>query len=191
MFLDQLLADFGAAHPSLGIETTYITQKADLVSGEIDAAIRAEPLLDPETFALPIGPRQSMAIVAAPAYLQDAPQLDSPAHLATHSGICFAIDGARHLAPCVMVGPDGPFSAMPQPRMISNDVSSLLMHARSGLGLAYVFRDLVRQDLAEGTLVEVLKGQAAPLSGFSLNYLSKRNMPLRLQRFADFSRLTT
>lgn len=191
VFLDQLLAEFATQHPALCIETTYTTQKADLVRGNIDAAIRAESLLDPETYALPIGPPQSMSLVAAPSYLLQAPQLQTPTDLTKHSGICFAIDGSHQLAPWKMLGADGPYTAMPLPRIISNDVASILTYARAGLGVAYVFRNMALQDLAAGNLIEVLKGQAAPLPRFSLNYLSKRNMPLRLQRFADFIRQST
>ncbi|MGR3624159.1 LysR family transcriptional regulator [Pseudophaeobacter sp.] len=188
VFLDQLLAAFSQTQPSLRIEITYTTLKADLVSGSFDAAIRSETLLDPETYALPIGPPQPMAIVAAPSYLAKAPPLTRPEDLTAHLGICFAIDGERHLASWRMVGADGTYSVMPRPRMISNDVGSILTYAQAGLGLAYVFRDLVTLALKKGGLVEVLPGQAAPLPRFSLNYLSKRHIPLRLQRFVDFIR---
>jgi DNA-binding transcriptional LysR family regulator len=46
--------------------------------------------------------------------------------------------------------------------------------ARAGLGLAYVFRDLVEAELSSGELVPVLSDWTPPFSGYHLYYPSRR-----------------
>ncbi|MEY8834063.1 LysR family transcriptional regulator [Phaeobacter italicus] len=188
LFLDDLITGFAKEHPAIAIELIYDEAKVDLVTSGIDAAIRAETLLDPDTYAFPIGPTQQMTIVASPDYLAESPPLEEPADVAVHSGVCFAIAGADKLAPWVFAGTDGPYSVMPHPKIVTNNVTSILESAKAGLGLAYIFASSVESSLADGRLVQVLEGQTAALPRFSLNYLSKRNMPPRVKAFVDYAK---
>lgn len=188
LFLDTLVTGFAKEHPAVTIELIYDETKVDLVTSGVDAAIRAETLLDPDTHAIAVGPTQDMMIVASPEYLAKAPPLDVPADVAAHRGVCFAFDGADSLAPWIFMDNDGPFSVMPSPRIVANDVTSILESAKAGLGLAYIFASSVESLLEDGKLVQVLKGRTAVLPRFSLNYLSKRNMPSRVRAFVDFAK---
>lgn len=188
LFLDALITGFAKEHPAVKIELIYDETKVDLVTSGVDVAIRAETLLDPDTHAIGIGPTQDMMIVASPEYLASVPSLDVPADVAAHNGVCFAFDGAENLAPWVFTEKNGPFSVMPHPRIVTNDVKSILEGAKAGLGLAYIFARSVENLLEDGSLVQVLEGRAATLPRFSLNYLSKRNMPSRVRAFVDFAK---
>jgi len=77
---------------------------------------------------------------------------------------------------------------MPKSRMVANDVTTILEHAKASLGLAYIFAHSAKSSLVEGELVQVLEGQTAVLPGFSLNFLSRRNMPARVRTFVDFAK---
>jgi DNA-binding transcriptional LysR family regulator len=77
---------------------------------------------------------------------------------------------------------------MPHPKIVTNNVTSILESAKAGLGLAYIFASSVESSLADGRLVQVLEGQTAALPRFSLNYLSKRNMPPRVRAFVDYAK---
>ncbi|NOC47740.1 MULTISPECIES: LysR family transcriptional regulator [Ruegeria] len=188
LFLDALITGFAKEHPAVAIELIYDETKVDLVTSGVDAAIRAETLLDPDTYAIAIGPTLKMTIVASPEYLANCPPLEKPADVAAHSGVCFAITGADKLAPWVFAGTDGPYSVMPRPKIVTNDVTSILEGAKAGLGLAYIFASSVESLLEDGRLVQVLEGQTADLPRFSLNYLSKRNMPPRVRAFVDYAK---
>ena len=50
----------------------------------------------------------------------------------------------------------------------------MIKAARSGLGLAYVFRDLVEADISSGALIPVLQDWSAPFPGYHLYYPSRR-----------------
>ena len=188
LFLDDLMTGFAKEHPAVTIELIYDETKVDLLTSGVDAAIRAETLLDPDTHAIAIGPAPEMTIVASPNYLAKGPPVEEPADVAAHAGVCFAITGADNLAPWVFTGADGPYSVMPRPRVIANDVTSILEGAKAGLGLAYIFASSAESALDEGSLVQVLEDQTTALPRFSLNYLSKRNMPSRVRAFVDYAK---
>lgn len=189
LFLDSLVSDFAGLHPTLSVEVIYDEKKVDLVTSGVDAAIRAETLLDPDTYAISVGPSHEMMLVASPSYLVENASLRSPQDVASHAGICFAFGGTNNLAPWAFRTPDGPLTVMPRPRIVSNDVHSILGHAQAGLGLAYVFTSVAKPAVEKEHLIEVLPGTPATLARFSLNYLSKRNMASRLQAFIDFVRI--
>lgn len=186
LFLDTMIADFAVLHPSLAIEVIYDEKKVDLVTTGVDAAIRTETLLDPDTYAIAIGPPHEMTIVARPSYLEKAAPLNSPQEISLHQGVCFAFGDSEHLAPWVFRTRDGPLTVMPNPRVVSNNVNSILRYAEAGLGLAYMFTVTAKPALQNGRLVEALPQSLEMLPRFSLNYLSKRNIPARLQAFIEF-----
>jgi len=188
LFLDTLITDFANEHPAVTIELIYNEKKVDLVTSGVDVAIRADTLLDPDTHAIAVGPPRDMVIIASPEYLAKSPPLDVPANVAAHSGVCFAFACADDLAPWMFTGKDGPFSVMPRARMVANDVTSILEGVKAGLGLAYIFANSVESLLEDDKLKQVLIGQTAVLPRFSLNYLTKRNMPSRVRAFADFAK---
>ncbi len=55
-----------------------------------------------------------------------------------------------------------------------NDERLIIRAARAGLGLAYVFRDSVTADLADGALDAVLSDWTPPFAGYHLYYPSRR-----------------
>ena len=186
LFLNAMTAEFALAHPALTVEVVYDEEKVDLVTSGVDAAIRAENLLDPDTHAIAIGPTQEMMIVASPTYFAGAEPLTCPADVAAHNGICFAFAGSEKLAPWVFKSKEGPITVMPTQRIVTNNLASVLSYAEAGLGLAYVLAHSAQSKLEGGQLVQVLEGAVADLPGFSLNYLSQRNIPARVRAFIDF-----
>ena len=80
------------------------------------------------------------------------------------------------------------YTIQPKPRMVVNDMRSLLAYAKQGLGLAYLYREIAVPHLEDGGLTEVLSGQVGQLPRYSLNYRSKRNMTRRLRAFVDMAK---
>ncbi|MEM7059432.1 MAG: LysR family transcriptional regulator [Pseudomonadota bacterium] len=187
-FLDNLVAQFAARFPEVAVELIYDDRKIDLIATQIDAAIRSQTLLDAETHAVPVGPELRMALVASPAYLDRAGTPQTPKDILGHDGICFAFGGADRLAPWMFEGTDGVFQAMPKPRMVVNDLRALVTYAAQGLGFAYVYAEVAAPHLADGGLVEVLRGQVPSMPRYSLNYRSKKHMTRRLRAFIDLAK---
>ena len=187
-FLDALIARYAAAYPDVSVALIYDDQKVDLVASRIDAAIRSHTLLEQDTHAVAIGPELGMSLVASRAYLDRCGTPKAPGDLSTHDGICFAFGSSDRLAPWTFQGDAGEFSVMPRPRMIVNDLASMLQFAEAGLGLAYLYAETARHLVESGKLICLLEGQIPSLQRYTVNYLSKRHMPARLRAFIDFAK---
>lgn len=192
-FLDELIAQFSLQHPEVQVEVLYNDQKVDLVQSGVDAAIRSQTLLEKDTHATAIGPELNMALVAAPAYIRSRGEPHSPEAVTQHDGICFAFDlafdRARQLAPWRFLDQQQQgVLVTPKPRIVVNDLLSLLHYAQAGLGLAYVYRKPAQPLIDSGKLLDLLPNQVPNLPQYSINYLSKRHMPQRLRAFIDFAK---
>jgi DNA-binding transcriptional LysR family regulator len=69
--------------------------------------------------------------------------------------------------------------------MTFNNVALRLNAALTGLGLAFLAEDLVRQHLAEGRLVRVLSDWCPKFSGYHLYYPSRRQATPALAAVVD------
>ncbi len=187
-FLDDLVARFAAAFPTVDVEVIYDDKKVDLLTSGVDAAIRSTTLLGPDTHAVAVGPELAMTIVASDDYLAKRGTPDHPRDILDHDVICYAFGSRENLAPWGFDGPDGTYTLQPKPRIMANDMRSLLTYAKQGLGLVYLYREIAAPHLSEGSLTEVLSGHVTKLPRYSLNYRSKRNMTRRLRAFVDMAK---
>lgn len=187
-FLDELVARFSSIHPAVDVELIYDDQKIDLLTSGIDAAIRSNTLLEPDTHAVPVGPELKMSVVAAPDYLDRRGKPDRPNDVLQHDTICYAFGRSGQLAPWRFDDPDDDVVINPHPKMVANDMRSLLHFAARGLGLAYVYTEIAAPFLATGAVLEVLTDHVSPLPRYSVNYRSKKHMARRLRAFVDLAK---
>ena len=186
-FMDGLIEKYMVLYPETNIEITYTDERVDLVTSGLDAVIRPTHLLEQDTYAVPIGPEINMTVVASPEYLKVQGTPETPGDLLSHHAICYSVDNAKHLGPWVFKDQGSSFVVKPKPRMIVNDVNSLLRYTVAGIGLAYIFAEPAKPLLKSGRLVEVLKGQVPSLERYTINYLSRKHVPARLRAFIDLA----
>ncbi|MEM8697173.1 MAG: LysR substrate-binding domain-containing protein [Pseudomonadota bacterium] len=187
-FLDKLISDYADKHPEVAVELIYDDSKVDLVASGIDAAIRSATMLEQDSYAMPIGPKLDMSVVASPEYLKRSGVPNAPKDILSHEGICFAFDQTGQLASWNFKGKDGVVTIMPKPRMVTNDLQSALRFAEAGLGLAYVYAEAAKDLIADGRLFSLLEKKTLSLPRYSLNYRSKRHVPARLRAFIDLAK---
>ena len=68
------------------------------------------------------------------------------------------------------------------------DVSLMVGPALQGVGMAYVFEDMVKTQIADGSLVQVLGDWCPYYPGLHLYYPSRRHVPAALKAFIEFAR---
>ncbi len=185
-FLDDAISRYSVAYPSVNIEVMYDDNKVDLVTSGIDAAIRSKTLLQSGTYSMEVGPKLEMALVASPAYLQANGTPKKPSDLTAYDGIRFGFNRADRLAPWSFIEGKRSYLVTPKPRMIVNDLVSMINFAKAGLGLAYIYRKPVESLIDSGELVTLFDKSVPPLPHYTINYLTKRHMPARLKAFIDF-----
>jgi DNA-binding transcriptional LysR family regulator len=73
-------------------------------------------------------------------------------------------------------------------RVVTNDGQLVVDAAVNGLGLAYVFQSMVREELASERLVRVLEQYCPPFPGYFLYHPSRAHIAPKLKAFVDFMR---
>ncbi len=188
LFLDSLISEYCLKYPDVNIEVIYEDKKIDLINSDFDLAIRSKSLLDDGTFAVSVGPKLKMSLVAAPSYIKNHGKPKNPNDLVNHQCLCFKITSSNILAPWMFTGKKGEYTITPQSKIIANDIDSILSFALSGLGVAYVFSRLVADYVNNGTLVSFFDKELVKLPQFSINYVNKVNMPDHIREFIDMAK---
>lgn len=185
LLITPILAEFHALYPDLRVELYLDEGLADLVAGHFDAGIRIGESLAQDVTAVRISGEQRMQVVASPAYVaaHGTPQSPHDLHHCktlgrryNHGGLYrweFQRDG--HV-----------FDIELESQLISNDPRQIIEMARAGLGIAHLFADLVREDIARGTLVPLVEEWSESFPGFYLYFLTRQQLPTKLRVFIDF-----
>ncbi|MFT4941972.1 MAG: DNA-binding transcriptional LysR family regulator [Paraglaciecola sp.] len=186
-FLDDLLADYACQYPSVNIDIVYQDNKVDLVQSGVDAAIRIDGLLEKDTHAVPVGPKLDMAVVASPEYLKLNGVLNHPSDLTQHRGICYKQQSASNIYAWQFNEDGNKYSITPPPAIITNDTNSIIAFMKKHLGIGYIYLHDAQPYLDTGEFVRVLTEYTSTQGRYSINYLSKKNMPKRLRAFIDMA----
>jgi DNA-binding transcriptional LysR family regulator len=187
LVLLPLAARFLETYPDVTLEISSDDALVDVVSGGFDAGVRFGERLEADMVSLPIGPDLRSVVVAAPAFFERHPRPQKPQDL--HAMPCI-----RHRFPSgnlysweferggmqLEIDVNGPLTL--------GDVGLMVGPALQGVGLAYVFEDMVTEHIAAGRLVQVLEDWCPYYPGLHLYYPSRRQVPAALKAFIEFAR---
>ena len=179
-----LLARLAQRHPQLALDVRLQDGDTDLVKEGIDVALRVGPLKDSGLVARRFG-TQSMVLVASPGYLAARGTPTRLDHLAAHDAVLFRMPSTGRDRPWQFRQRGQPVELHPVSRVRVNDGEGIVEAVRLGLGLGQVPDYFVREELARGELVEVLRpARPAPLP-ISLVYPGARLVPQRVRALLE------
>jgi DNA-binding transcriptional LysR family regulator len=188
LFLNKLMIAYANRYPNVDLELIYDAHKVDLVTSGIDATVRAYSLLEPDTYAVPVGPKISMSVLASPLYLARMGIPKVPSDITSHDGIYYAFGDRDTLVKWNFAGENGEYSVKPKTKIVVNDLINLTHYAAAGLGLIYTYRDFGQEMIKQGKLIPVLEEHMPTTHRYTINYLSKRHMPNRLKALIDLAK---
>ena len=166
-------------NPGMKVDLVLDDDRLDLLIERIDLALRIGPLADSSMVqrALPPVP---LVPCAAPEYLARRGRPAKPIDLAEHDCLDFFTAG-----PSVwrFRTPDGPMPVPITGPIRANSGQALRMFALDGLGIAMPPWPLVKRDLEEGTLCEVLRGYTPEPLPLHLLALSGRMDTPKVRQF--------
>jgi len=189
MGLTRILAEMARRHPRLTVEVISDDALVDVVGGGFDAGVRLGEMVAQDMVAVQMTPPCRAILAAAPAYLAERPAPASLTDLTLHNCIGFRMlgsgavydwelrDGAREVA--VPVTGTARIS----------DASYARDLALAGIGIAYIFEPLVRDDLTAGRLLELLPKAAIEEPGLFLYFPRRAAEARKLRAFVDVVRL--
>ena len=182
--LSPMVMRFMQQHPKLQIELNFEDRYVNLVEQGIDVALRMGPLADSTLGARYLGINPWM-LVASNDYLAVRGTPLQPAGLATHDALIYSTvqgDARWHLT-----GADGRVQTVPvKGPLRSNNLSALLVAARSGMGLAALPKYVAHESVRSGTLTEVLADWALPSQEIHAVYPSPQLVPAKVTSFVGW-----
>lgn len=185
--LAPLIPRFLERHPRVSLDVVSESGFVDIVAAGFDAGVRYGEALAQDMIAVPLGGKQRLRLVGAPALIArvGAPQIPQdllrcPCIRIRYSSGTVPAWEFEHDGQTVTLRPEGP--------LITTDTGLAIAAAVGGLGFALIFEGWVAQDIEAGRLVAVLDDWLPPFDGPFLYYPSRRHMPAALRAFIDFVR---
>jgi DNA-binding transcriptional LysR family regulator len=184
-FLLPNLPDFFTEYPDIEINMSESDRWIDLIREGVDCVLRFGQLPDSDMIARQVVVLERLTC-AAPDYLRRYGTPADPAALDGHRMIGLRSLTTGRLRPMeFMTGDTLRETALPVIMSVTGP-ESYLATARLGLGLVQVPRFHAQTDLAQGTLVQVLKQWPPPSVPVSLLYPRNRQLSPRVRVFIDW-----
>lgn len=155
-----MLADFMARHPRVTVHLEATNRRVDLIAEAVDVAIRVRPPpLQDSDLVMRVLAERSQCLVACPALLGQHGVPRAPANLADWPSLGLGTPQQEHI--WTLFGPDGEQAAVHhRPRYVTGDMIALRSAALAGVGVAQLPVMMVRDQLAEGSLIRLIPGWA-------------------------------
>jgi DNA-binding transcriptional LysR family regulator len=185
MVLEPVLPVMRARYPDLAIEIYCEDASVDIVARGFDAGIRIGSMTSPDMISVPVSRPLSAILVATPQYLKKRGEPRILADLQEHDCINFRMSGSGRIYEWELVEKGRDVELRPPDSIIINDTIFSLTLALSGLGITYVFDQLVKPYLDEGLLRQVLPKSAMKEPPLCLYFPRYANEQPKLRAFID------
>lgn len=181
-----LLPKFRALYPQVSVDIHISNRNIDFVDEGYDLAIRVRAQPD-STLIARLLEDAALVVVAAPQYLQRAGTPQTLDDLPQHECIQYELPSSgRRIAWLFQVDGKAQEFAGEAGYSCSDDVLGGVTLARHGAGLFQTYKFIVEEELANGSLVEVLQPYGGRSRPFTLLYPHGRYVPQRVRAFVDF-----
>ncbi|MGE1176353.1 LysR family transcriptional regulator [Pseudomonas sp. BW7P1] len=181
-----MLPAFHARFPQVKVDMHISNRNIDFVGEGYDMAIRVRAIPDSGLIARHLEDA-ALAVVASPDYLKRAGMPQTLEDLGQHECIQYELPSNGRRITWLFYDEDAPREILAEGNFCcSDDVLGGVTLARHGAGLFQTYRFIVEKELADGSLVEVLKPYSGRSRPFTLLYPQNRHMPLRVRAFIDF-----
>ncbi len=181
-----LLPAFSRRYPQIEIELQLDDAVSDMIAEGYDVGIRAGEMRNSTMVAREIAPLH-FVVCGAPSYLKQHGIPRRPADLARHN--CLRLQGHTTAARAAnwLLGPDRkPASPPVSGNLIAGDVTTLVMAAAHGQGLAFAPLPFVLPLFRSGALVPVLGECMSRPAHLFIHYPNRKHLPVRVRSFVDF-----
>jgi LysR family transcriptional regulator, regulator for bpeEF and oprC len=180
MVVLPILVNLISQHSELKLDVRLSDAFADIVNDGIDLAVRIGALPDSSLIARKIGSQQWI-LCTSPIYLKKRGVPQTLAELSTHAAVLFRMPTTGRDQ--VWYLQDGLEShvVQPQTRFRCSDGEAMTEVVRLGFGIAQLPDYMVREFLADGSLVEILRPHKPPSTPIFAVMPAGRMIPARVR----------
>lgn len=180
--LAKPLTQFLQLNPDVNLDLKLSAQRMDLVTEQIDLAIRIGTLEDSNLFAWHLFD-MPLKLFATPSYLASIHQLQHPDDLGTCNFIRLRTNKNR--SESVLTNKKQRITYNPHSNLTVNDMGAAIALCEAGAGIAVLPEPFVQMQLANGSLLPVLPAwQSLPSTVHALT--TARNPPARVKHLIEF-----
>ncbi|MDX1819752.1 MAG: LysR family transcriptional regulator [Paracoccaceae bacterium] len=182
-----LVLEFLKRFPDMQVDLVTEGRLVDIVAESFDLGIRPADLVPRDMIALPLGPPQRHAVVAAPSWLgrhsvpltpADLP-LEACIRVRLPNGVLFRWQFARD-GETVQIEAKG--------RLTLDEAAIARMAVLDGAGIGFFIEQDVADDIAAGRLIRLLEDWTPPRPGFCLYYPDRKNQSAGFAAFLTMVR---
>lgn len=181
MVLLPKLPAFLLAHPDVRVEVNIDDSLTDIVAAGFDAGIRLAESVARDMIAIRLGPDLRTVVVGTPAYFERYPPPLTPYDLDRHACIGYRLTTSGGLLPWEFEKDGKNINIRTSGPLVANDGDLPAAAVRAGVGLGYIMEHEVTQEIASGTLIQVLADWCPSFPGFHLYHPSRRQSPPALR----------
>jgi DNA-binding transcriptional LysR family regulator len=184
LHLGGAIADFARAHPQVTLDVRLDDRFVNLVEEGIDVALRIGTLTDSSLVARRLASTRSV-VCAAPAYLAEHGEPETPEDLATHDCLIYSYLASANV--WRFTAPDGrTIPVAVSGRFRINNGIVLAEAAAAGHGILLTPSFYVGPLLRDGRLKRILPGYRLPELGIYAVYSERTQVPPKVRAFVDF-----
>jgi DNA-binding transcriptional LysR family regulator len=185
-YLLPLLGDFLTRYPAIVPDWHFDNRQVDLIGEGFDAAIGGGIELPPGVIARELA-RASRVLVATRAYLDNRPEVKTPADLASHDGILIRSPQTGRIAALPLRNRAAEQCALDiRLRMAMSDPEAACVAATQSLGIALVAMPQAFPFLQRGEVVRVLPDWYVDAGAISVYFAAHKLLPAKTRLFIDF-----
>lgn len=185
MHLPEAIAGFSARYPAVDVKFEMNDRKIDLIKDGIDVAIRLASKLEDNTLIVKRIAPIKMVVCASPQYLKKHGTPDHPTDLSNHSILTYTY---QH-SPLDWEFSDPNNQQVPVKIRSKIEVNNSLVIRNlllADCGITRIPTFLVGQDIANGSLVQILKEYKIFEASAYLVYPNREFLPPKVRAFIDF-----
>ncbi|MBB2487620.1 LysR family transcriptional regulator [Mitsuaria sp. WAJ17] len=183
--LMPLLPGFLSAYPEVELDLVFTDRTVDLIEESVDVVIRSGELPDSRLVSRPLSAFR-LLLCASPAYLADRPAPKTVAELQAHVAVRFRHPNTGKLLDWPLPPGSQDMNARLRTVLACNNIEALKSAALRGAGIACMPDFLVRDELADGRLQEVLAGQVCMSGRFNALWATSRQLSPKVRAFVDW-----
>lgn len=177
--LSPLLAEFVRTNSDIQLELDFSHRPMDLIEQDFDIAFRTSSSLpDSSLFEIKLMTLQRV-YVASPGYLEAHGRPTQPSDLSAHHKLLFTADLTEEVSEQVVNRSN---------KIVSNSYQSLITAAQAGCGIARVYDVLIEKELAQKSLIRVLKHSPQEKRYLSILYRQRGSTSQKIGSFIEFFR---
>lgn len=179
------LAAFQRSYPEIELELSFNEAFVDLVLEGFHAGVRMGDHIREDMIAVRLCPPLKEVFFAAPSYFERHGRPERPEDLLQHNCIRYRYIASKRIAEWQFHGAEGVTTIDVRGNLIVNSTHAVVDSARDGLGIGWLFRPNVEDDLRSGALESVLDDYALERPGFFLYYPKANARVEALRVFID------